>query len=170
MTGQQKERNANMKKLGVLLTILVMAVAFTACGEKKEEGIASQVKIHGTQLALGAEFTSSAEDALGEKVNEVQAPSCHYDGTDNIYYYDGFTVYTYMEGEKSIVYSIELESASLSTPEGAKTGMSLDDIKKIYGEDFEETVTGISYAITEGRKLNFRASDGAVTLIEYYAE
>ena len=159
-----------MKKFGIFLAVFVMILVFAACGEKQDEAIATEVNINGTQLALGAEFTAAIEETLGELVNEVQAPSCHYDGTDNIYYYDGFTVYTYMEGDKSIVYSVELESASISTPEGAKTGMSLEEVQRLYGEDFEETVTGISYTIGEGMKLNFRASDGAVTLIEYYAE
>lgn len=159
-----------MKKLGILLLVFVMAFAISACGEKKDDGISTEVKINGTQLALSAELTDDAQKALGDTVNEVQAPSCHYDGTDNIYYYDGFTIYTYMEGDKSIVYSIEIESSSISTTEGAKTGMTQDEVKKLYGDDFEETVTGISYTISEGKKLNFHVSDGAVTLIEYYAE
>ena len=48
--------------------------------------------------------------------------------------------------------------------------MTLEEIRGIYGEAGEETAAGISYAIGEGMKLNFRLADGTVSLIEYYAE
>ena len=159
-----------MKRVCVWFLAVVLALGLTACGEKKEEGLASRVTVNGVELALGAEFTADMEKKLGETQEVVQAPSCHYDGTDNIYYYTGFTVYTYMEQEKSILYSVEITDAAISTPEGAKVGMTLDEVKAACGEGFEETVTGISYSLGEGMKLNFRAADNAVTLIEYYAE
>lgn len=33
----------------------------------------------------------------------------------------GFTVYTYKQGEKSILYSVEATDGALSTPEGARS-------------------------------------------------
>lgn len=160
-----------MKKLAMVLTALALALGLSACGKSEGDGkIASQVTVSGTALALGAEFTAETQEKLGEPTNVVQAPSCHYDGSDSIYYYEGFTVYTYKEQEKSIIYSVELKDASLTTPEGAKTGMKLDEVKALYGDGYEEVTSGISYALGEGMKLNFRTADDAVTLIEYYKE
>ena len=160
-----------MKKFAMVLAALVLLAGLSACGKSEKEGkIASQVTVGGATLALGAEFTAETQDKLGEPTDVVQAPSCHYDGSDSIYYYDGFTVYTYMDQEKSIIYSVELKGASLATPEGAKTGMKLDEVKALYGDGYEEVTSGISYALGDGMKLNFRTADNAVTLIEYYTE
>ncbi len=160
-----------MKKLAMVLTALALALGLSACGKSEGDGkIASQVTVSGTALALGAEFTAETQEKLGEPTNVVQAPSCHYDGSDSIYYYEGFTVYTYKEQEKSIIYSVELKDASLTTSEGAKTGMKLDEVKALYGDGYEEVTSGISYALGDGMKLNFRTADDAVTLIEYYKE
>lgn len=159
-----------MKKGVLLLAVLLLATALSACGGKKEKGIAAHIEINGVELALNAEFTAEKAEALGQTDQVIEAPSCHYDGSDSIYYYPGFTVYTYKQGEKSILYSVEATDGALSTPEGAKVGMTLEEIRGIYGEAGEETAAGISYAIGEGMRLNFRLADGTVSLIEYYAE
>ncbi len=159
-----------MKKGLVLLVVLALAAALSACGGKKEEGIAPRIEINGVELALNAAFTTEMETALGEADQVIEAPSCHYEGLDSIYYYPGFTLYTYKQKEQSILYSVEVTDSAIATPEGAKTGMSREEVSALYGTEYEETPTGISYAIGEGMKLNFRLTDGAVALIEYYAE
>ena len=174
-----------MKKWLIFLLTLCLCLSVASCGttggnssensnnssettENKKP--ASHVQIKGITLSLGAEFTEEDRTALGEPDDVMEAPSCHYDGSDSIYYYPGFTLYTYMSEEKAILYSIELSDASLSTPEGIKVGMTLDEVKAQCGSDFKETETGISYALDEGIDLNFRAEAGIVTVIEYYTE
>lgn len=159
-----------MKKTAVFLALLLLTMVFSSCSEKKEETIASHVTVNGVELALGAEFTEEKETSLGEPVDMVQAPSCHYDGSDSIYTYDGFTVYTYMQGEKSILYSVEITDAAIATPEGAKVGMTQAEIHGLYGDSYEKTAVGMAYSIGEGMTLTFRITDDKVTLIEYYKE
>ncbi len=159
-----------MKKLAMFLSILILAVSVSSCGQKKEEGIASKITISGVELALGAEFTDEKAEALGEPQEVVQAPSCHYDGSDSIYTYQGFALYTYMQGDKSILYSVEVTDADLATPEGAKTDMTRAEIQRIYGDAYEEVPAGIAYSIGDGMTLTFRLTEDKVTLIEYYTE
>ncbi len=159
-----------MKKLAIFLSILVVAVAAASCGQKKEEGIASKITISGVELALGAEFAADKAEALGTPQEVVQAPSCHYDGSDSIYTYQGFSLYTYMQEDKAILYSVEITDAGLTTPEGAKTGMTRAEIQQIYGDAYEDAPAGIAYSIRDGMTLTFRLTEDTVSLIEYYAE
>ena len=45
--------------------------------------------------------------AIGEPISSSYAPSCLGSGEDGEYIYDGFTVYTYKEGETETVRSVE---------------------------------------------------------------
>ena len=175
------ERNIVMKKLKQLLPILlILAFVFglAACGKEEgdggesgaKKGLSTSIQVGGATLKLGGEFTSEIETALGDPDNVVQAPSCHYDGTDNIYYYSGVTVYTYMQDDKSIIYSIEVSDASYPTAEGVKVGMTLDEAKALCGDGAEELANGAAYTLGEGMKLNLRTADGKISVIEYYAE
>lgn len=78
-----------MKKGVLLLAVLLLATALSACGGKKEEGIAAHIEINGVELVLNAEFTAEKAEALGKTDQVIEAPSCHYDGSDSIYYYPG---------------------------------------------------------------------------------
>lgn len=175
-----------MKKLAIMAAILCLSLAAASCGTgttqsapesasssspaSGEKTPASYVEINGVRLSLGAAFTQEDEAALGEPDEVLEAPSCHFDGNDSLYYYPGFTLYTYMDNEEAILYSVELSDVSHSTPEGAAVGMTLDEVKALCGDGFEETETGLSYSVGEGMELNFRAQDNVVSIIEYYME
>lgn len=160
-----------MKKLITIFAIIaVAAMLLVGCGEK-EPAIASYVTINNTKITLGGAYDSMIADALGEPNTTEEAVSCHYEGFDTMYYYDGYTIYTYLLEEQKIMYSIEITDAAIKTPEGATVGMTVADVEKIYGTEHAELPNGISYALTgEGAKLNFRVKDNAVYCIEYYTE
>jgi hypothetical protein len=44
---------------------------------------------------------------IGEPVDRDYAPSCMGSGDDGNLYYDGFTVYTYREGDSEVVIDVE---------------------------------------------------------------
>ena len=126
-----------MKRLIALLLCLVMALALCACGGKtesekpanmqstlpgsasaeeepeateapvsdKEAAIADAVK---KALKLKDRPVSELYDAIGEPDSEDAAPSCMGSGEDVNLYYDGFTVYTYKEGNSQIVVDAEI--------------------------------------------------------------
>ena len=177
-----------MKKILCLLLSLALLLSLCACssdeqGEKGtgasaedekdgiNETIPSYVTIGDTKLSLGDVFDEETEKALGEPVNVEELPSCHYDGSDSIYTYESFTVYTYLLEEKKIVYSIELTTDALSTPDGVKVGMTREEVEGVYGTDYDDVPNGISYNLTEDDQLNFRFDDSDKVIgIEYYSE
>ncbi len=120
--------------------------------------------INGKSVAPGAKY-ASVSSAFGSPSSVTQAPSCHYNGTDNIYTFSGFTVYTYFSGSDEIIYDVEITSSSFSTAKGVKTGDSAERVKEYYGspssesEDFMEYVSGAVH-------LGFYLSSGTVNTIE----
>lgn len=170
-----------MKKVLLLLLSLATALAFLGCDQaatqdsQHTEGgapsIQSYVMIHDTKVQLGGVFDDALASALGEPLDVQEAVSCHYDGFDTIYYYEGFAIYTYLLKNDKIIYSIELDAAEIKTSEGAAVGMTLAEIEAIYGTEYDTLANGISFALKENdAQLNFRIKKDAVFLIEYYME
>ncbi len=159
-----------MKKIFVLLlSIVTLLLVLIGCSSK--EAIQSHVMISETKVALGGIYNDVLATALGEPMDTQEAVSCHYDGYDTIYTYDGFQLYTYQLKEQKVLYCIEITDSTMSTPEGAKVGMTVSQIEEIYGTEHEQLPNGISYLLNKsGGKLNFRLKDNAVYCIEYYTE
>ena len=61
-------------------------------------------------LALKGEAVSALYDAIGEPSGSSYAPSCLGPGEDGELYYDGFTVATYREGNKEIVWDVNVNA------------------------------------------------------------
>ena len=160
-----------MKRLlAIGMVAVVLLIALVGCGSK-EESIASYVSIHEQKVTLGGVYDDALAAALGTPNETKQAVSCHYDGYDTMYYYDGYTIYTYLLEDKQVMYSVEITDAAIKTPEGAAVGMRVEDVEKIYGTTHEELPNGISYPLKDaGAKLNFRVKDDTVFCIEYYTE
>lgn len=158
------------KQLTIFAVVAMLALLLVGCGGS-EDAVASYVTIGDTKVTLGGAYDDALAAALGEPDSTEQAVSCHYDGYDTMYYYDGYTVYTYLFEDQKIMYSIEITDASIKTPEGAAVGMTVAEVEGIYGTAHEELPNGISYPLEdEGAKLNFRVKDDAVFCIEYYTE
>ena len=126
-----------MKRMIALLLCLIMALALCACGGKTESEkpanmesslpgtTASAAEPEETEAPASDRDTAIAEavqkalklkdrpvselyDAIGEPDSEDAAPSCMGPGEDVNLYYDGFTVYTYREGDKQTVVDAEI--------------------------------------------------------------
>ena len=107
-------------------------------------------------------------EALGEPVEYFEAASCAFQGLDKIYYYNGFELGTYPNGDKDYVSYVNLLDDSVATEKDIYLGSTLDEVTAAYGEDY--TSEGSSYVYRLGEtKLTFIIEDDAVTSITYYA-
>ena len=126
-----------MKRVICLLLCLLAVLALCACGSAKEsEKPADMQSSLPSTAAVEEEATESAEpvsdeaaaareavqkalklknrpvselyDAIGEPESKDAAPSCMGPGEDVNLYYDGFTVYTYKEGNEQTVVDAEI--------------------------------------------------------------
>ena len=121
----------------------------------------------GKDLKIGMKVTDSLIKSLGQPLDIQNAPSCHYDGNDTIYCYDGFSIYTYANNGADIIYIIELNEANVATSLGAKVGMSVADVKNKYGKSTSQAGSTFEYNISSTAKLSFTYSGDTITLIEY---
>ena len=158
-----------------MLVGLLICCTFVGCGgnggdDGKGAAIASYVTVGSTKVALDGSYDQAMISVLGTPSNTEQAPSCHHEGFDATYYYEGYTIYTYVYEDKQVIYSVEITDAAIKTAEGAAVGNSLAELEAIYGTDYAELANGVSYTLSDKAVLNFRMKDGIVSRIEYYTE
>ena len=171
-----------MKKIISILLVALMVFIFASCGnDTTDDGTttanesapaAATVRddsfVYGdVVLNIGEAITADTLSTLGEPLDKQSAPSCHFDGNDTIYIYDGLVIYTYADGDNEIVYLIELTSDTFTAKEDTKVGMTIDEVKGLLGEPTQETAVGLVYTISDTTAIRFTISDSVVTMIEY---
>lgn len=159
-----------MKKILVTL-LLGMSITLVACGNDEstevitEEVVAeveemseieevneldvNQVELNGTVLTLGMDVTEDVISNLGEVIEVMEAPSCHYDGNDTIYTYEDVILYVYQDGDSNLLYIIEIVDSTITTNTGVTVGMSREEVVEIYGEQYDEYGTIVEYTFDE---------------------
>lgn len=169
-----------MKKLVVLLSLILSLLLFVGCSATGDtntdpsENVTNNAEVavdvfayNDANLKIGSEMTDDIKTALGTATDVQEAPSCHYDGNDTIYFYDGFTVYTYTENDKQIIYLIEITSENCVATKNTCVGMTFDEIKTALGEPQEETELVLVYNLSETTAIRFTQENSAVSMIEY---
>lgn len=100
---------------------------------KKEESV-FRFEYEGATLVPG-EFVDHS--ALPKYTDVAVVPSCAFGGNDNVYNFNLFELTTHVEGEEECIYSIYFLDPNLPTTEGLCLGDTVDDMKSLYGEDYE---------------------------------
>lgn len=113
-----------------------------------QNAAAGQVALRDLVVGVGQPLSASDLETLGQPLDEMEAPSCHFDGMDTLYFYEDCSLYTYADGDNSVVYLIELVTDQYATPEGATVGMTRDEVIATMGDDYEET--GVLLTYTQG--------------------
>ena len=132
-------------------------------GEQNEKNAAFSLLYEGVTLIPGEVFEQSA---LGEYSGVSEVPSCAFDGNDRVYNYEVFELTAYKDEEEERIYSIYFIDPNLSTTEGLCKGDTVDDMKSLYGEDYE--MVGTSYDYIRGNTvLSIITQDDVVVGIEY---
>ncbi len=182
-----------LHKTTALLLIGAMAAGFTACSSDETEdpvAIGGQTTIssegngggNDQSAADSYKFTYSGAtltvntdvapvlSALGSDYSYFDSDSCAYQGKDKIYTYTHFAIYTYPDGDRDMISSVEFKSDIVATEEGIRIGMTKDDVVAAYGSDYQEVSNVIKY--TKGDSvLSFVLTDDEVTGIVYdYAD
>lgn len=171
-----------MKKLIALLLAVLMLAALTACDtqnptdttgtnptsptsnndpSKPEE--AFRFTYEGVALVPGAAFDPSV---LPDADSIFTVPSCAIEGTDNVYSYPVLELTAYNDGSGEVIYSIYLTDANTPTEEGLYVGDDLARVTELYGEDYTQNGSELTY--TKGStSLNLIINNDTVVSIEY---
>ena len=129
---------------------------------KEEDGVFSLV-YEGVTLIPGEVFE---ESVLGKYSQVAEVPSCAFDGNDRVYNYGMFELTAYIDEKEERIYSIYFIDPNLPTTEGLCMGDTVDDMKSLYGEDYE--TVGNSYDYIRGNTvLSIITQNDVVVGIEY---
>ncbi len=161
-----------MKKIIVLAVAVVAALALCACGgEKKADGGNTGgaggylFESNGTKVEIDSEF-SKVEEALGEPLSYFESESCAIGDMDKVYTYSGFRIDTYQFDGIDYVSDVIFTDDTISTPEGAAIGDSVDNVKEIYGEPTSQDDLRMVYE-SGNMKLVFLLDGTTVNTVEY---
>lgn len=131
--------------------------------EQKEGNGAFGFMYEGVTLIPGEVFEPSV---LGEYSQVSEVPSCAFDGNDRVYNYGMFELTAYIDEDKERIYSIYFIDPNLPTTEGLCMGDTVEDMKSLYGEDYE--MVGTAYDYTRGNTvLSIVTQNDVVVGIEY---
>lgn len=104
---------------------------------------------------------------LGESKSIFEAPSCAGEGISYIYNFTSYEIETYPAADgKNRIGFIVLKDDTVATVEGIDLSMTKEDVILIYGEDYEENGSQITYE-KDGTKLNFIYEGENIISIEY---
>ena len=104
-----------LKRILSLVLVLLLALSICACGSPSQPAPTPEASVSPApeadtpearrELALSFVNKDAAAliEALGEPLERTYAPSCLGSGQDGELRYEGFTVYTYREGDRETV-------------------------------------------------------------------
>lgn len=149
----------------VLVALTLLACAVSCGGGSGASGYVFKSGDVTVAVNTPAEATISK---LGEYKSYGESPSCgEFDGTDKVYTYAGFRVYTEPGKSADVINKIELIDDSVKTPEGVYVGMSAEDAKTaMKSAALTERGESLVYA-ADGMELSFVCRDGYVASIQY---
>lgn len=158
-----------MKRIFALA--LVAMLLLCGCGKSDDNtdkgDNPAAVKLGEATVTVGETLTADMKTALGTPASVEEADSCHYEGKDTIYHYDGFSIYTYRQDNADAVAVITVESADYPTAKGIKVGDTLEAVMTAYGEAAETTNYYVVYDLTDKVTLTFELDGDKVAVILY---
>lgn len=153
--------------LTLAVTLLLCGCGKSADNNDKGGDNAAAVTLGEVTLTVGGTLTADQKTALGEPTSVSEAPSCHYEGMDTVYVYDGFSVQTYRNGDADAIAVITVESDAYPTAKGIKVGDTAEAVAKAYGDPVEETKYYAVYNPTDKVTLTFELDNDTVAVILY---
>ncbi len=185
-----------MMILAAILT-LTTAVALTGCGSDKSadskadksDSTAAAVQTEAQTEAAAAsgsltagdlvftyngasvELNSDADAAvasLGEANDVSSQLSCHGEGEDKTYTYNGFVLNTYPLDGQDRVLEVVINTAGIPTSKGVQVGDPVSAVTAAYGDNYKSIGMYYAYEGDDGKSLQFFIQNDAVQEISYY--
>lgn len=129
----------------------------------REEGGVFSFAYKGAALVPGELVDLST---LPKYSSVAEVPSCAFGGNDKVYNFKAFELTAYLDEDEERVYSIYFIDPNLPTTEGLRLGDTVDDMKALYGENYEAEGTSCTYTRGDTLLVIITNKD-IVTSIEY---
>ena len=169
-----------MKKIIILTFALCLMFCLASCDTGSNPETQSTSSKSGQTSAEVYKFTYNGTDiamhadaapviaALGEPISCTEQQSCAFEGLDKTYYYGGFYIDTYPDGDTDRINDVWFASDAVATAEGIYIGSSAAQVEAAYGADAFNGEN--AYVLTKGAsKFTVILTDGVVSSIQYAA-
>lgn len=188
-------RRFMMKRTLISVTAAALAVtsvlAFAGCGKNEQssadtaattaaaqettaaqaQGVIPESDTVFTYNGAKVELNTPIDDmlaALGQ-ANEVSSQlSCHGEGEDKTYSYNGFTVNSYPLNGKDYVMEVVVNEAGIPTSKGVAVGDTVSKVTEAYGNNYKAVGVYYSYDAGNKKSLQFLIENDTVTEIDYF--
>ena len=188
-------RRFMMKRTLISVTAAALAVtsvlAFAGCGKNEQpsadtaattaaaqettaaqaQGVIPESDTVFTYNGAKVELNTPIDDmlaALGQ-ANEVSSQlSCHGEGEDKTYSYNGFTVNSYPLNGKDYVMEVVVNEAGIPTSNGVAVGDPVSKVTEAYGNNYKAVGVYYSYDAGNKKSLQFLIENDTVTEIDYF--
>lgn len=121
------------------------------------------LKVAGKDIVLNEVYD---EEKLGKAESCFEVPSCAFEGMDKLYSYENYQIQTYQDGNEDKIFSIDLLNENIQTTEGIKIGSTLEEMKKVYGENYTQNDTEYTYTLGK-TTINFIVEDEKIATVNY---
>ena len=110
-----------------------------------------KIDLNGVKVGLAEDFTANSTKVGEARIEKSKA--CLEAGYDTDYYYDDdqLVVYTLVNGDKQLVFDIEIRDSKYKTSKGATVGESTrDDLYEMYGMPTDYSNATFQYTMDDG--------------------
>lgn len=122
---------------------------------------------NGAKVELNTPIDSMIS-AIGEANDVSSQLSCHGEGEDKTYTYNGFTVNSYPLDGKDYVMEVVVNQAGIPTSKGVSVGDPVSKVTEAYGDNYKAVGVYYSYDAGNKKSLQFLIENDAVTEIDYF--
>ena len=172
---------ARRRRAGLAAILLGLSLGLAACGggtastgadsapaqsASAEQTDAYALRYRDVVVPVGVEAAGILAQ-LGEATKVFRAPSCLFDGEDEVHSYPGIEIYVGSYKGEDLIAAVFIEDDSVATTEGLKIGDDVGYMKSLYGSDYREAAGAFTY--TRGKSdLAIVSYEDEITSIAYY--
>ena len=146
-------------------------VAAQATTASQETGVIPESDVVFNYNGAKVELNTPIENmisAIGEANDVSSQLSCHGEGEDKTYTYNGFTVNSYPLDGKDYVMEVVVSQAGIPTSKGVSVGDPVSKVTEAYGNNYKAVGVYYSYDAGNKKSLQFLIENDVVTEIDYF--
>ena len=121
----------------------------------------------GIKIELNAELEPILAP-LDEPLSVSSQLSCHGEGEDKTYTYDGFIINTYPLEGKDRILEVVIQNAGIPTTKGVQVGDPVSKATEAYGDGYRAVGMYYAYDAGDGKSLQFFIENDTIKEIDYY--
>jgi len=151
-----------MRKKIFLTLLIIFTLIIVGCNKETKYDFDGTLEYEGVNITPGTAFDEEWT-TMSYMKEEVSSDT---DIKEEKYIYEDIDIVIKVDGDNKIIESVQLTEPSVVNNEGISIESNLKEVKKVYGNDYEETEDGIVYTVNN-IKLIIYTFDDEIESIKY---